>query len=39
MKAVVHALDSTYDEMIASKCGSVIAADGKYAPCRGCFGC
>ena len=39
MKAVLHDLDAQYDEMIASKCDHAIPADGKYAPCQGCFGC
>ena len=39
MKIILHDLDSRYGEMIASKCDQVIAADGKYAPCQGCFGC
>ena len=39
MKIILHDLDSRCGEMIASKCDQVIAADGKYAPCQGCFGC
>ena len=39
MKVVIHDLDRGYDEMIGSGCDHVIAADGKYAPCQGCFGC
>ncbi len=39
MKVILHDLISPYDELIASKCGRAIAADGNYAPCQGCFGC
>ena len=39
MKVILHDLDHGYDELIAARCDRVIAADGKYAPCQGCFGC
>ena len=39
MKVILHDLDPQYDEIIGSKCDRALAADGKYAPCRGCFGC
>lgn len=39
MRVIMHDLDSVYDERLASRCGRVIRADGKYAPCQGCFGC
>ncbi len=39
MKVILHDLDSRFDGMIASKCDRAVAADGKYAPCQGCFGC
>ena len=39
MKVILHDLDHTYDDFVASRCDRVIAADGKYAPCQGCFGC
>ena len=39
MKVILHDLDSRFDEMIASRCDFVLEADGKYAPCQGCFGC
>ena len=39
MKVILHDLDPVYDELIESRCDRVLAADGKYAPCRGCFGC
>ena len=38
-KVILHDLDRSYDAMIESKCDRMIAADGKYAPCQGCFGC
>ena len=39
MRVIIHDLDSRYAGLIESKCGRAIAADGKYAPCQGCFGC
>ena len=39
MKVIVHDLGKEYDEMLQKKCDVVIQADGKYAPCQGCFGC
>ncbi len=39
MKVIVHDLDQAYDALIESRCGRALAADGKYAPCQGCFGC
>ena len=39
MKVILHDLDRQYDGMIEAKCDRVIAADGKYAPCQGCFDC
>ena len=39
MKVILHDLDRSYDGMMEAKCDRMIAADGKYAPCQGCFGC
>ena len=39
MKIILHDLDRAYDGMMEAKCDRMIAADGKYAPCQGCFGC
>ena len=39
MKVILHDLDPRYEELIESRCDRVLAADGKYAPCQGCFGC
>ncbi|MCM1154724.1 MAG: NAD(P)H-dependent oxidoreductase [Roseburia sp.] len=39
MKIILHDLDMQYHEMLHQKCDEVIHADGKYAPCQGCFGC
>jgi len=39
MKVIVHDLESPYAERLAAKCDRAVAADGKYAPCQGCFGC
>ena len=39
MKVIIHDLGSPYAGLIEAKCDQVIEADGKYAPCQGCFGC
>ena len=39
MKVILYDLDRSFDAMIESKCDHALAADGKYAPCQGCFGC
>lgn len=39
MKVILHDLDAEYHEMLKGKCDEIIHADGKYAPCQGCFGC
>ena len=39
MKVIIHDLGSRYDGMMEAGCDRVITADGKYAPCQGCFGC
>ena len=39
MKVIIHDLDMQYDGILGKKCDDIINADGKYAPCQGCFGC
>lgn len=39
MKVILHDLGPEYEALINSKCDRSLAADGKYAPCQGCFGC
>ena len=39
MRVIVYDLDRSYEELIESRCDFALAADGKYAPCQGCFGC
>ena len=39
MKVILHDLGPGYEALIESKCDRALAADGKYAPCQGCFGC
>ena len=39
MKVIVSDLGNQYAGMIEAKCDQSIEADGKYAPCQGCFGC
>ena len=39
MKTIIHDLGEEYDSLLKSKCDNIISANGKYAPCQGCFGC
>ena len=39
MKVILHDLGPEYEGLIEEKCDRAVAADGKYAPCQGCFGC
>ena len=39
MKVIVHDLGAEFEEMLQKKCDVVVRADGRYAPCQGCFGC
>ena len=39
MRVIIHDLGPEYEELLKQKCDTVICADGKYAPCQGCFGC
>ena len=39
MKVILYDLGPEYEGRIKEKCGRAVAADGKYAPCQGCFGC
>lgn len=39
MKTIIHDLGNEYNAYLASKAERVIFADGRYAPCQGCFGC
>jgi len=39
MKVILHDLGEEYNEILQKKCDIVVHADGKYAPCQGCFGC
>ena len=39
MKVILYDLSPEYGALIESKCDRALAADGKYAPCQGCFGC
>ncbi len=39
MKVIIHDLGDEYDKILRGKCDTVISADGKYAPCQGCFHC
>ena len=39
MKVILHDLGAEYNAILEKKCDVVVHADGKYAPCQGCFGC
>ena len=39
MKVIIHDLGAEYTALFEQKADSVIHADGRYAPCQGCFGC
>lgn len=39
MKVILHDLEPQYRKLVESKCDLAFAADGRYAPCRGCFDC
>lgn len=39
MKIIIHDLSEKYDLILKEKCDEIISANGKYAPCQGCFGC
>lgn len=39
MRVIIHDLGKEYDEFLKKKCDCLIRADGKFAPCQGCFNC
>ncbi|MBE6838689.1 MAG: flavodoxin family protein [Ruminococcus sp.] len=39
MKTLIHDLGDEYASLLNDKCENIINADGKCAPCQGCFGC
>ena len=39
MKVIVHDLGPEYEATLAVRCDRLLTADGRYAPCQGCFGC
>lgn len=39
MKVIISDLDTQYDAILKGGCDELIRADGRYAPCRGCFNC
>lgn len=39
MRIIIHDLGSDYNKKLHNECDALICADGKYAPCQGCFGC
>ena len=39
MRVIIHDLDPAAAEKLESGFDQVVRADGRYAPCQGCFGC
>lgn len=39
MKTIIHDLGNAYFDQLTSAADQVIYADGRYAPCQGCFKC
>lgn len=39
MKIIIHDFDISFSERIKEKADEIIVADGRYAPCQGCFKC
>lgn len=39
MTVIIHDLDDNFHKTLVGKYDEIIRADGKYAPCQGCFGC
>lgn len=39
MKTILHDLDENLDGLLKGSWAETIHANGKYAPCQGCFGC
>ena len=39
MKVIIYDVGEEYHDLLKAKCDVLICADGKYAPCQGCFGC
>ena len=39
MKTIIHDLGKEYSTRLLSAADRVICADGRYAPCQGCFKC
>ena len=39
MKLIIHDRGGDFDALLRKRADQTLAADGKYAPCQGCFGC
>ena len=39
MKVIISDLENKQAGLLEAKCDQLVQADGKYAPCQGCFGC
>ena len=39
MKTIIHDLGKEYNDMLLERADRVVCADGRYAPCQGCFKC
>ena len=39
MKVILYDVGPEYKDVIERRCDRAFAADGRFAPCQGCFGC
>lgn len=39
MKVIISDLSKEWNTALADSCDELFNADGRYAPCQGCFGC
>ena len=39
MRIILHDLGEQMNDLFREKCDAILCADGKYAPCQGCFNC
>lgn len=39
MRIILHDLGEQMNDRFREKCDAILYADGKYAPCQGCFNC
>ena len=39
MKLILHDLGPEFEARLSDACDDLLSADGRFAPCQGCFGC